>query len=405
MWLDKLVEAYSEAESPTEYFWWAGLSAAAAVLGKSVYLDRYYYKLWPNMYIALIGKSGIKKGLPISLAAKLVSTCPTLKFISGQSSIEGLVKKAAETSLQSDGSQLISAHAYIHSGEFHNFVLGNPNALTWLTELYNTYELECTDGWKRNLSGSQIHVKDPCFNLLVASNEILLADKIGVKDRDGGFIARTSIVYADKNTHSNPLTSRPKALPDIQNLQKELVPLAKISGEIQWAEDAKLPFEEWYYKLQSLNIEDATGTLNRLGDTALKVAMVLSVLENPDPYNLMLSRNSVETAIEKCEKCYNNLTRLLKKVAGDQEATKYNLSSKLNAKILYDLNIAHPRPLVRVTLVNNLMIKTGSTVREIESVIDNLVSSGYVETGKIHNKHAVRITTSGREYFSTNEIT
>jgi hypothetical protein len=83
-WLTDLMSQTQDLESPRRYFYFAGLGVLSAVVKRNVWLDRGgAYKLYPNVYIMLIGPSGIKKGLPIKIAEKLVTDMNVTKVIAG----------------------------------------------------------------------------------------------------------------------------------------------------------------------------------------------------------------------------------------------------------------------------------------------------------------------------------
>jgi hypothetical protein len=71
-WLSELTKQHSEFESPLSFWWWGGVASISAVLKDNVWMDRYIYNLYPNVYIMLHADSGLKKGPPIAMAKKLV---------------------------------------------------------------------------------------------------------------------------------------------------------------------------------------------------------------------------------------------------------------------------------------------------------------------------------------------
>ena len=93
--LDILLESTKEAEAPERYFWWAGLCAISGVLRKKVFLQRGpFYKLYPNIYVALVSaRSGLRKGIPIAIAKNLITELDSVRVISGCNSIQGLIKE------------------------------------------------------------------------------------------------------------------------------------------------------------------------------------------------------------------------------------------------------------------------------------------------------------------------
>ena len=87
-WLRDFVKSFEETEPPERYFYWAGLAALSAIIGNKIYLDRFTYRLYPNLFIFLVGKSGLRKGVPVDKAKQIVSTVNNTRIYSGRLSVE-----------------------------------------------------------------------------------------------------------------------------------------------------------------------------------------------------------------------------------------------------------------------------------------------------------------------------
>src|SRR6516225_7674799 len=261
-WLELLTDSTIESESPERYFWWSGLAAISAMVRKNVYINRYFYKLYPNIYVALVSsRSGLKKGIPISIVKSLLELCGTTRVISGCNSIQGLIKELSMQRTYPNGMVLSDAQGIMLSDEFESFLTDDPKALTYLTALHNTHEHE--KSWTKNIKSSPIEeLKSPCLTLLVASNEALFDSMVKMKDIEGGFIARTFIVYEKKPRLINSLIYPPKRKPDIHELTLRLLKISKITGEFKWTEDAASLYDTWYRRLSTLGIDDRTGSIS-----------------------------------------------------------------------------------------------------------------------------------------------
>jgi hypothetical protein len=299
-WLDLLVQSTEESEAPERYFWWSGLAAISAIARKNVYLNRHYYKLYPNIYVALVSsRSGAKKGIPISICKSILEECSVCRIISGCNSIQGLTQDLSMQKTYSNGTVITDAQGIMISDEFESFLTDDPKALTYLTALHNTHEHE--KSWTKRLKGSPLEeLKSPCLTLLVASNETLFDSMVKQKDIEGGFIARTFIVYEKKPRLINSLIYPPKRKPDIHELTLRLLKISKITGEFKWTEDAASLYDTWYRRLSTLGIDDRTGSISRLGDQVLKAAMLISLARKDD---LDLTVEDISLAIRKCEEC------------------------------------------------------------------------------------------------------
>lgn len=295
-WVDKVLESTKGSESPREYYYWAALSAMSAVVANRVYLDRFYYKLWPNIYVILVGKSGLRKGPPVALAKSLVEEVDNTRVIAGRSSIEAIIKDLSTAFTKpSGGPPIMDARGFLVSSEFASFIIQNDQALTILTDLYDRhYNANWTNLTK---SGGAEKLKEPYLTLIGASNEVHFKDAVPQNALGGGFVARTFIIYADKKSTVNSLTERPESMVSVPELGEYLREISKLSGQFIWTRPGKELYDSWYSDFCKSDYEDDTGTLERISDSILKVAMLISLSRGTD---LELREGDIDEAIRKC---------------------------------------------------------------------------------------------------------
>jgi hypothetical protein len=296
-WVERVLKSTEGSESPREYYYWASLAAISAVVANTVYLDRFYYKLWPNIYVILVGRSGLRKGPPISLAKDLVEEVNNTRVFSGRSSIEAIVNELATAYTTANGGPpVLDARGFLVSSEFASFIIQNDAALTILTDLYDrNYNNKAWDYLTKG--GGKQKLKEPYLTLIGASNEVHFKDAVPQNALGGGFVARTFIIYADKKAGSNPLTERPNSMVPIGELAEYLKGLTKLSGQFLWSRPAKELYDAWYQEFDKADFEDDTGTLERFGDSVLKVAMLASLSRG---HSLELSQEDVEEGLRRC---------------------------------------------------------------------------------------------------------
>ena len=334
-WLERFLKITEAAESPRQYFYWAGLSAISGAVGNRVYLDKHLYKLYPNIYAILIGKSGLRKSLPISIAKKLVDTCKSTRVISGRASIQAIITELSRAKTQEHGEIIKDAIGYLSSSEFASFIIQDPSALTILTDLYDGAYHDGDSPWVNNLKGSgRETLNNICITMIGASNPIHFREAVPGNAVGGGFIARTMLVYAHEKGQSNSLT-RPTAAFDLVDLQKDLVHISKTKGSFIWTPEAQDAYDSWYYNFNVDN--DPTGTAERLHDHILKVAMLLSLSRNTA---LQLLESDIKEAISLCMDCLKSGKRVTEGKGKNQlaEQCKLMIEECLNRPPDYKIN-------------------------------------------------------------------
>jgi hypothetical protein len=295
-WLDILVKSTDELEPPSRFFWWAGIAAISAIVKKNVWLDRFSYVLYPNVYVLLVSaRSGLRKGIPVSYANSIVKKVGVSRVISGRNSVQGVVKSLSEQHTLENGKVISDAQAFLCAPELDAFMVKDDQGLSILTDLYNTHEHQ--DGWKNTLKGSPVEaLKNPCITFLAASNEALLENVVMAKDMEGGFVARTFIIHEKKRRRINSLMYAPENLISRTDLAERLFYLRDVKGKFKIMPSVRETYDKWYTDLGEN--DDKTGTMERIGDHVLKVAMIISLSKDT---SLIIGKDDMDEAIEKCE--------------------------------------------------------------------------------------------------------
>lgn len=308
-WLDLVMEQHAELETPQSFWRWSALATISACIKDQVWLDQQLYKLYPNIYVMLHARSGLKKGPPVNLAKKLVTMVNNTRVISGRSSIQGILKELGTAYSQPGGIVVSKAVAFICSSELTSSIVEDKVATDILMDLYDRSYNE--GDWKSLLKSESFKLKDPTITMLTATNESHSDEFFGKKDIQGGYYARTFIIYESKRNKINSLINPLTNPPDLTKLVPYLKEIAKLNGPFRnlAGTEAGDYYHEWYGKLCKMQdeMDDETGTLNRFGDSVLKVAMLLSLSKNT---SLEIDLDSMQEAVNQCEKLLGNTRRI-----------------------------------------------------------------------------------------------
>ncbi len=310
-WLDELVTAHDELESPKAFWYWSGLCAISAVVKDSVWtLEGGAWKMYPNIYVLLYADSGVGKGPPIALAHRLVSNVNNTKIISGRSSIQGILGKLSRSESRPGGHVTKSSAGFIIASEFSSALVHDPAAMDILTDLFD--RIWRAGEWESLLKQEQFQLKDPTVSLLAGINEAHFDSLMDSKDVFGGFLGRTFLIRESKPHTLNPLIDDLDHPPDIDHLSGHLKQLAKLHGPFKSLQNTPAGecYKKWYLNfyqmVQDQKIEDPTGTIKRTRDAIKKVAMLLSLSHSTD---LMIHLPQMEEAISVCEILIGNIRK------------------------------------------------------------------------------------------------
>lgn len=394
-WLDCIIEQHKDYESPLNFWRWSGLAAIAAVMKDQVWMDRYLYKLYPNIYVMFHADSGLKKGPPVAMANKLVKLVNNTTIIKGRSSIQAILKDMGTASTMPGGRIKTDSSIFVCSSELSSSIVEDPVAAKILTDLYDRHYNE--DEWRSLLKQETFSLKNPTITMLGATNEAMSEDFFTGAVIKGGYFARTFIIYENKRNKRNSLAFQPDNIPNYEESAKYLKELVKLKGQFKYfscpiaddyycipkkkdnrvhyfSEAGKL-YDDWYDDfldtVDTQEVKDETGTLNRFGDSVIKVAMLLSLAEHPQ---LEITVTAMQEAIKICEQLLGNVRKTTMGKSG------MSTSSPLKALIINELlNVRENHMISRAMLTKKFYLHYGS-VEELNHIMESFHVAGMILT-------------------------
>jgi hypothetical protein len=399
-WLSQLSEQHQELESPKSFWYWSAIAALSAVVKDQVWLDRQIFKTYPNIYVMLHADSGLKKGPPISMAKQLVSPVKNTRIISGRSSIQGILKDLGTAYTQPGGKLQTKSVAFICSSELSSSIVEDKVATKILTDLYDRqYNI---GEWKSLLKMETFELKDPTITMLTATNEAMSEDFFTKAAIQGGYFARTFIIYEKSGTVNNslifPLTNPPNYnssadyLKEVAKLAGPFEDLAKLEkcngytykkqkfGRDIYFNEVGLIYDDWYENFKEMikvtEHRDETGTMNRFGDSVLKVAMLLALAEKPE---LIISAEAMSQAIVECERLLGNVRKTTIGKHGISQA------ALLKTLIIMELLNREPHQVSRAMLMKKMWANY-ENASEFDDMMLSFDQAGMIKTSTIGNQ-------------------
>src|SRR5260221_6692989 len=308
-WLENLLQSTDELESPKSFWYWSALAAIAAIVKDNVYLNRGgAFKQYPNIYVMLLARSGLRKGPPINLAKRLVTKVGGTRIINGRSSIQAILKDMGTATSEPGGKVNGKADAFILSSEMSASFVDDKATMDILTDLFDRLYNE--GEWKSLLKMETFTLKDPIVSMLLGTNEPHFKNFFAEKDVHGGFIGRMFVIAESKKNRTNSLIDDLANPLIIENLLPHLRDISKVKGPFKSLSktEAGMIYTKWYHELDEVydRIEDKTGTLERIGESVIKVAMLLSLARSTD---LIITSDDMTEAITACQRLVGNIRK------------------------------------------------------------------------------------------------
>lgn len=305
--LDEFLEITNRLECPTSYLEWAAYTAIAAVLRDNLWISRGpFNKVYPNLYVLLVGDSGAtRKGTPLRAASKLVKPIKNTKIIEGRASIQGILNELAEVVTYENGKTIRGASAFLYSEEFAAFIVKDPQVTAILTDLYD-YKEEHSIILKTQ---QKVTLTNICVTMLSATNAAFLQDMFTKQDLYGGLVGRTIFIIEERARKKDAGLDDDTKESDLVKLTNHLHYLSRKKGEVQLTKDAKKFYEDWYLNTDFTANESKTGFEHRIHTHVLKLAMILAACEYD--FNMIIERDHVITAINKLTALGINYKKLI----------------------------------------------------------------------------------------------
>lgn len=264
---------------PRIYQRWALISLVAALLERNIYLQEGVDKVYPNIYVALVGDSGTGKTRTIKRVLEIIKTLGYEKITTATTTREKFVedlengfkppkkekkdpKDIFTDDIFSDMSEGVTHAGYIVAEEWKDFFKSSGTINDeWISLLEKGYD--CPDTLDNRVKvGKGSRVKDPVINLLGAVTPDGLNDFTRPKPfTDVPFSGRLFAVYSP----AIPKKYSDKLLHDINDLQgdvvddrttkmqiiKELNNIMELQGQVTWDSGIKDLFD--YITSQTVN--------------------------------------------------------------------------------------------------------------------------------------------------------
>jgi len=283
-WIEDLINEHQAVETPESWLFWSLMCCISAVAANGYTLRTLKGNLlyYPNIYVILMGESGLGKGFPVNLSKRLVIAADNTRVIAGRSSIQAIIKELATTKSVQGKAVIIDSRGFIVNGELSTAIIQDPDSLTILTDLYDR---NYNPNWTNLLKGDGAEkLKEPYITCLFGSSPAHFYDSIPQPNIEGGYIGR-NLVYEEKRSKDVDLLDSEEESIDEDRFTNYIIPkyvphLIKIAtnkARLVPSESARKIFNTWRKEWRDTQAQynDRTGFVNRVPDHVLKIAMCL----------------------------------------------------------------------------------------------------------------------------------
>jgi hypothetical protein len=269
-WFEKYAQYTALTESPLSYQIFSSLSVLGCLLGRRVYKDMGFFKVYPNYCVVLIGPTGkVKKTSATDIAKSFIAQAAVCPIMADAVTPESLATALVE-----------SGHHFIYAPEF-SVLFGKQKYNEGLTTRIIRL-LDCPDQFKvRTMARGEEIVENVAITILGASTLSLLAGSTPTEVTSSGFLNRFVLVVENDTERCFPEPKKGSA--ELENDLLETIRRVKaFSGEMTFSPECQQLYYQWYRdRTAFLKTQEETvvEVMQRSFNHVLRTAMLVHLAE------------------------------------------------------------------------------------------------------------------------------
>ena len=364
-WLASYLKYTYGQESPDAFHLWCGIGAISGALQRSVWVDRGYYTLYPNLYIILVAESAVsRKSTALNIATDILQEAiPDYPIISQKITPEAFIaalNDIRETWPFSTG--------FIKASELSVFLGSSAKDVTIIQVLTDIYDCPKVFEYRTITRGLDI-ANEPYVCILAGTTPEWIKNALPAGSIGGGFTSRVIFVHAGAGWVKIP---HPEITPAMLRERKKLVAdlglIGELKGEVTFSDEAYEWYSVWYVEVDRPDKygHDLRGYAGRKSATLLKVAMVVSASRRDD---LTITMDDLTVALSILNENEKNLPQVMQMIQKSEEGS-------LTMAIMNAIEQAGEEGLEHSKLLRNNSHRMNAI--ELGGIIDSLDEAGMI---------------------------
>ena len=243
----------------------------------NIYLDRGFYKIYPNLYVIIIADSGkLRKSTAVEYGVdQLLRHVPGVKLFVERMTMEGLLDQMDQVTF-SNGIVQRSGEVFVFAPELIMFLPGDEISKKVIGFLTSVYMGKEKYGYLTK-GGGEVKLENVLITFLGATAPDWL-ETISEDAAKGGFLARIVFITAEKRKKAIAWPQPNATSARLEDLRDDLIGISNLRGQMIPTQAFKDTFEKWYIKEDPPHDDPRVqGFREREHDLVIRVAMLLSI--------------------------------------------------------------------------------------------------------------------------------
>lgn len=380
---------YTSFSEPRKIFHeFVACSTLAAVLQRKCFLPWGYKNLYPNLYVVLVGRSGVRKSTAIDFASEMLKAVG-LSTAANTTTRESLISQMKDSAVSIIDPEAMEFEQHCSMTAIASELIvflkrDNHDFLSLLTDWY-----DCPDPWEYKTKGSGEYVIPAVyFNLLGATTPQIVQHALPPLSVGGGFTSRVLFVFADRKEKREWLP-----IPDQETLRirdtliTRLDKVLSLHGAFEPTLEYLAAYKHWY-EWTDENPRFATDPLlegyeTRRATHVRKLSMVFAASEGTFP---QLTESAFLRAADLLDRAEEDMSRVFGLYGSARNA-------ELVGRVVETL---HDRGELSQKDLMAMLIGTAESVEDVQKVIEMLRLGGKITEKQTLGKTIYTLTPNGK---------
>lgn len=239
-------------KTPRVWYLWSGLSLLAACCGNNFWMQIFGPEkpLYPNLYVFLVGSSGLGKGYAIEFAEKLIPDNDIIINKDAPLNVtkQGLTDVMVKRSKLPQSKLLHGSRVWLITPELGDSLPAGPMSMQFVKHMTPMFDGVTGDKSDLTRTSGALLIKSPIVNWIAGSTPDWLFESVDSTATTGGFFARSFVVWGEREKFAEMNPSYPFDREPIRAYLREYVSiLSRIRGEMVMSAKAQAYMtEEWF---------------------------------------------------------------------------------------------------------------------------------------------------------------
>jgi len=319
--LPDFIKAYmthtEDQEAPEIFHFWTALGILAAAVRRNLWIDRGYYKLFPNLYVIFVAESGkLRKSTAQEYGVdQILREIPGLKIYTERMTMEGIIDQMDRVNIV-NGKMQRDACVFIFAPELVMLLPGDEISRKVMAFMTSTYMGKDKYGYLTK-GGDELKLENVLVNFLGATAPDWL-ETLSEDVAKGGFLARIVFVTAAKRRKAIAWPEPQRTKVQINELIGDLQHISSLNGEMKPTPEFRKTFADWYERdVPQHDDPRVQGFRERQHDLAIRIAMLLSIAKADD---LVLQEEEFHLAVSILKDIEDFVPQALSHIATSQHS-------------------------------------------------------------------------------------